>query len=143
MRNNADLLKHGTIFYYDYVFKWQVELGRKEGEKDRPVCVLSVIKSSDGLTHVGLLAVSATPPKSGQVAIELPQIECRRAGLKEWKGGWIIVSEYNYDIVERSYSLDVNQEPIGRFSKQFMQRLASEAMPLFRRGGARIDRTKA
>jgi hypothetical protein len=143
MRNNADLLKHGSIFYYDYVFKWQVELGRKEGEKNRPVCVLSVIKSADGLTHVGLLAVSATPPKSGQVAIELPQIECRRASLKEWKGGWIIVSEYNYDIVERSYSLDVNQEPIGRFSKQFMQRLASEAMPLFRRGGARIDRTKA
>lgn len=143
MRNNNDLLKHGTIFYYDYVFKWQVEKGRETGEKDRPVCVLSVLKSANGLTHVGLLAVSATPPKADQVAVELPQIECRRAGLKEWKGGWVIVSEYNYDIAERSYSLDVNQDPIGRFSKQFMQRLADEARPLFRRGGARIDRTKA
>ncbi|TWI28389.1 hypothetical protein IQ26_05267 [Mesorhizobium tianshanense] len=47
MRNNADLLKHGSIFYYAYVFRWQVELGRKEGEKDRPVYVLSVIKSAD------------------------------------------------------------------------------------------------
>ncbi|RWF05823.1 MAG: hypothetical protein EOS81_02915 [Mesorhizobium sp.] len=143
MRNNAELLKHGNIFYYDYVFKWQLELGRTDGEKPRPVCVLTVLKSANGLSHVGLLAVSATPPKADQVAIELPQIECRRAGLKEWKGGWVVVSEYNYDIVERSYSLDVNQDPIGRFSKQFMQRLADEALPLFRQGSARIDRTKA
>jgi hypothetical protein len=114
MRNRPDLLKHGNVFSYEYLWKWQAELGRTEGEKHRPVCVLTAIERADGLTHLALLAVSATPPRSDQVAIELPQIECRRAGLRDWKGGWVTVSEYNYDVAERSYNLDVNQAPIGR-----------------------------
>lgn len=135
------LLKKGNIIAFPYLWKWQAGRGETEGRKDRPICVLTSIVTADGLTHLGLLAISSQPPRSDQKAIEIPQIECRRAGLSDWKRGWITVSEYNYDIAERSHYLEPNQEPFGRFSNQFMQRVAQEAAPLFRHGGARVDRT--
>ena len=67
-------------------------------------------------------------------------MECRRAGLSEWRRAWITVSEYNYDIAERSWYLDANRAPLGRFSKPFVMRLAEAAALLFRKREARIDR---
>ena len=141
MTNRSLLLRHGAVFTYPYLWKWQFERNETEGRKDRPVCVLlAVVAEQDGLTHLGLLAISSQPPRHGQKAVVIPEMECRRAGLDEWKQGWITVSEYNYDIAERSYYFDPNQQPIGRFSRSFMQRLANEAAPLFKRGGAKVDR---
>lgn len=142
MTNKRDeLLRRGTILTYPYLWKWQEERNETEGRKDRPVCVLAAIVSGkNGLTHLAFLAISSQPPRQGQQAIEIPEIECRRAGLDDWKRGWVTISEYNYDIAERSYYLDTNQQPIGRFSKPFMQRLAVEAAPLFKSGRARVDR---
>lgn len=142
MRSDAGALKHGTVIEYPYLWKWQAERHETEGRKDRPVCVLSaIVNAADGCTHLALFAISSQPPRSGQRAIEIPQTECRRAGLSDWKGGWVTVSEYNYDVAEASYYLDADQQPIGRFSKQFMQQLARAAVPLFRRKGSRVDRT--
>ena len=136
------LLKRGSVFAYPYLWKWQARRDETEGRKDRPVCVLAaIVDAKDGLTHLALLAISSQPPRSDQEVVAIPEIECRRAGLNDWVRGWITVSEYNYDVVERSYYLDPNQEPIGRFSKEFMQQLAVSAEPLFKKGGARIDRT--
>jgi hypothetical protein len=54
----------------------------------------------------------------------------------------VTVSEYNYDIAERSYYLDVNQPPLGRFSRPFMMRLATAFAPLFQQRRARVDRSE-
>ena len=80
------------------------------------------------------------PPAADQTAIEVPEIECRRAGLSEGKRAWITVSEYNYDIAERSWYLNANRAPLGRFSKSFVMRLAAAAAPLFKKREARVDR---
>jgi hypothetical protein len=87
-----------------------------------------------------LLAISSRPPGADQIAIEIPEMECRRAGLSEWRRAWITVSEYNYDIVERSWYLNANRTPLGRISKSFVMRLAAAAAPLFKQGDARVDR---
>jgi len=112
--------------------------GRPEGRKQRPVCVVIAVRGRDGLTHLALLAISSRPPGGNQTALEVPEIECRRAGLSEW----ITVSEYNYDIAERSYYLDVNQPPRRRFSKPFTMRVAAAFAPLLRQAQARVDRSE-
>ena len=96
----------------------------------------------DNLTRLALLAISSRPPSEDQAALEVPEIERRRAGLSEWKSAWITFSEYNYDIAERSWHLDVNQAPLGRFSKSFLIGLASSLAPLFRTAQARVHRTE-
>lgn len=133
-------LRPGDVVRYPYLWRWQHGRGETEGRKDRPVCVLIAARSHDGLTHLALLAISSREPSADQAAIEIPEIECRRAGLSEWKRAWITISEYNYDIAERSWHLDMNQPPLGRFSKPFMTRLAAACAPLFGKSPARIDR---
>jgi hypothetical protein len=91
-------------------------------------------------THLALLAISSRPPGAEQPALEIPEIECRRGGLGDLKRAWITLSEYNYDIAERSYYLAPDEPILGRFSKPFMMRLAAALAPLFARKGARVDR---
>lgn len=130
----------GDVVRYPYLWRWQHGRGETEGRKDRPVCVLLAAKGRDGLTHLALLAISSRAPAEEQAAIEIPEIECRRAGLSEWKRAWVTVSEYNYDIAERSWHLDLNQPPLGRFGKPFMMRLAAACAPLFENAQSRVDR---
>jgi len=98
------------------------------------------VKSADGLTHLALLAISSKPPGPDQIAVEVPEIECRRAGLSEFARAWVTISEYNYDVAERSFYLEPEVPPLGRFSRSFMMRIASAAAPLMRSGRARVDR---
>lgn len=137
-----ETLKPGAILTYPYLWKWQVERGETEGRKSRPTCVIIALLGKDGLTHLALLAISSQSPREGQLAIEIPEFERRRAGLSDWKQAWVTVSEYNYDIAEQSYYYDPNLPPIGRFSKQFMQKLAVDAAPLFQKSDARVNRTE-
>ena len=135
-------LRPGEIVAYPYLWKWQHEKGETEGRKERPVCVVIAVRGSkDDLTHLALLAISSQPPSIPQTAIEIPEIECRRSGLGEFKRAWITISEYNYDIAERSFYFDQAQPVLGRFSKSFMMQLAKAVGPLMRQGRGRIDRT--
>ena len=77
--------------------------GETEGRKSRPVClVLRVPDVARKVTHLFLLAISSKPPRPTQVAIEIPDTERRRAGLSRYPRAWITVSEFNYDVAERS-----------------------------------------
>nr|WP_157179783.1 hypothetical protein [Rhizobium leguminosarum] len=85
---------------YPYLWAWQQQRGETEGRKQRPFCVVVAIRSAgDGNTHLVLLAVTTQPPQAGRVALEIPDIERRRAGLGDLKQSWIVIDEYNYDIV--------------------------------------------
>ncbi|MBV9287445.1 MAG: hypothetical protein JO288_06425 [Hyphomicrobiales bacterium] len=135
-------LRPGAIIHYPYLWRWQRDRGETGGRKERPVCVAIAARGRDNLTHLALLAISSRPPSEDQAALEVPEIERRRAGLSEWQRAWITVSEYNYDIAERSWHLDLSQAPLGRFSKPFLIRLSSSLAPLFRTAQARVDRTE-
>jgi len=132
----------GEIVRYPYLWSWQRDRDETEGRKNRPVCVVVAMSGPrDGLTHLALLAISSQPPSGDGAAIEIPEIECRRGGLSGLKRAWITVSEYNYDIAERSFYLDPREPVIGRFSKQFMMKLAAVFAGLLRKGEGRIART--
>ncbi|CCF00715.1 conserved hypothetical protein (plasmid) [Sinorhizobium fredii HH103] len=49
-----------------------------------------------------MLAITTQPPRADRIALEVSDIECRRAGLGDLKRCWIVVDEYNYDVAERS-----------------------------------------
>lgn len=91
-------------------------------------------------THLVILAISGSPPRSDQTALEIPQLECRRAGIREWKDAWITVSEFNHDIAEVSFCYDPNAEVLGTFSKGFLARIAAAFKPFL--PSARIGRTE-
>ena len=110
-----------AIVLYPYLWKRQHTQGETEGRKDRPVCVVVAVRGQlDNLTSLALLAISSQPSAAQQAALEVPEIECRRAGLSQFKKAWVTISEYNYDVAERSFYLDPAQPVIGRFSKSFM-----------------------
>lgn len=132
----------GDVVRYPYLWRWQDELGREHGEKDRPACIILVLRDDKGLTHMLLLAISSKPPREDQVAIEIPTLELRRARLKDHDRGWITVSECNYDILEKSYHFDARQEPLGRFGEVFLEEVRKALVPFLAAGTARIDRTK-
>lgn len=116
----------GEVISYPYLWAWQQERGETEGRKQRPVCVVIAIRNAaDGNTHILLLAITTQPPQAGRIALEIPDIERRRAGLDDLKQSWIVVDEYNYDIAERSWYLEPDQEFLGRFSKSFMMQIAA------------------
>ena len=98
------------------------------------------VRARDGLTHVALLAISSRPGDAGQLTLEIPPIERRRAGLRAFKDAWVALDEFNYDIVEKSHYLDPSQAALGRFSKSFMMQVAKRLAPAFASKGARIDR---
>lgn len=93
------------------------------------------------LTHLVILAISGTSPLDEQAAIEIPALEIRRAGLREHKRAWLTISEYNYDVAERSYHFDRSQEPQGRFSNKFLLEIQRALRPLLQSARGRIDRT--
>ncbi len=52
-------------------------------------------------------------------------MEKRRAGLDENMRLWIILDEYNQDVIGRSFYLEP-EPPLGRFSKAFFLPLLQE-----------------
>lgn len=65
---------------YPYLWLWQRARGESEGRKERPVCVAVATRGADGLTHLALLAITGTPPRVDQRAVEIPPLEIRRLG---------------------------------------------------------------
>ncbi|MEI9981938.1 MAG: hypothetical protein WDN69_01165 [Aliidongia sp.] len=65
-----------------------------------------------------LFPITTKEPEPARFACEIPLIEKRRAGLDPDLRLWIILDEYNTDIVGQSFYLEP-ERPIGRFSKAF------------------------
>lgn len=137
----ADIPANGSVLRYPYLWAWQRDKGETEGRKSRPVCmVLAIPKGAQ--THLVILAISGTPPRSDQTALEIPQLECRRAGIRDWKDAWITVSEFNHDIAEASFYYDPNAEISGAFSKGFLARIAAAFKPFLAVPAARVSRAE-
>lgn len=130
----ATELRHGDILEYPYLWAWQKENGETEGRKERPVCLLVSIAESSG-TALVFLALTSTAPGPDNVVVEIPAIEARRAGLDDWKRGWVVVSEANFDSLENSWYLAPDQSPRGRFSPNFLSKISARFQDQLRSGG--------
>ena len=138
----SDIPESGIVVSYPYLWRRQAEAGWESAEKDRPVCLAITLRDErQNLTHLVILAITGTPPKLGQKAIEIPALEVKRAGLSTLKPAWLMIGEYNYDIVERSFYFEPNQKPWGRFGPRFLEEIRQAIRPLLAQREGRIDRT--
>jgi hypothetical protein len=134
----AELPAQGSVIHYPYLWASQRETGESEGRKDRPVCLLLAVHDpAQDVHHLVLLAISSQPE---QMALEIPDTEKRPGGLTRYPRAWIIISEYNYDIAERSYYYNPNIAPLGTFSISYLREIA-RAFRANLTSIARIDRT--
>lgn len=112
-----DEINTAAVIRYPYLWARQAADGETEGRKDRPVAVGVRIVRPDG-DLVLFFPITSQKPDPARVAAEIPVIEKRRAGLEPDLPLWIILDEFNTDIVGRSYYLEP-EPPIGRLSKAF------------------------
>ncbi|SFU22478.1 hypothetical protein [Mesorhizobium sp. YR577] len=112
-----DDIQTGAVIRYPYLWARQSSSGETEGRKGRPVAVGVRLSRPDG-DLVLFFPITTKQPESSRFAVEIPDIEKRRAGLNLDLRLWIILDEFNTDIVGRSFYLEP-APPIGRFSKVF------------------------
>ncbi len=125
---------------YPYLWRWQEARGEETGRKDRPVCVAIASTDASGLTHVALLAITSKQPRDASEAIEVPVLELKRIGLDDSKRAWIIVSEYNYDVIERSFALEQPRKPLKKLSPAFLKAVVRAFRPTLLDQAARVNR---
>ena len=135
------ILSSGDIVEnYPYLWRRQALAGETEGRKFRPVCVALAVAHAKGLTHLALLPISGQAPTAGQRALELPPLELRRIGFETGKPLWLYVSEYNYDILEKSFYIEPDPAPRRRLSANFMNKVLLEFRATLRKSEGRINR---
>jgi hypothetical protein len=138
----AKVPPQGSVIAYPYLWATQHDEGETEGRKVRPSClVLRSYDSRQKIHHLFLLAITSQPPRSDQTAIAVPDTERRRGGLTRYPRAWIIVSEYNYDIAERSFYFEPGTPTLGAFSAPFLREIARSFREALARAVMRIDRT--
>ena len=86
--------KPGEVINYSYLWEREYREGRDEGIKDRPVAVILVTQSADGLDQIHVVPMTTTPPTGDQKAIEVPEAVRWQLGLSAERS-WIIVTEWN------------------------------------------------
>ncbi|MBZ9757402.1 hypothetical protein LB524_19140 [Mesorhizobium sp. ESP6-5] len=120
------------VWRYPYLWHRQHGDGETEGRKARPVAFVAVLPGKAGGTNLFILAITSTQPGRDRVAVGVPEIERRRAGLDPIPL-WIIVDEYNHDILESSAYFEPGAR-IGAFSPSFHKKVMSAFMATVRAG---------
>lgn len=117
-------VRTGTVIRYPYLWAREAHDGETEGRKDRPVAVGVRVARRDG-DLILLFPITSKEPESGGFSVELPAIEKRRAGLEQALRLWLILDEFNTDVIGRSFHLEP-VPPIGRLSRVFFLPLLRE-----------------
>ncbi len=65
-----------------------------------------------------LFPITSLEPQRSRLTVEIPETEKRRGGLDSSMRLWIVLDEYNLDVIGKSYYLEP-EPPLGRFSKAF------------------------
>ena len=123
-----------AVIRFPYLWANEAQRGETEGRKSRPVAVGVRMAKPEGDDVLLLFPITSKAPERGRFAVEIPETEKRRAGLDGDMRLWIILNEYNLDIVGRSFYFEP-EPPLGRFSKAFF-------LPVMREFIARRSRTR-
>jgi hypothetical protein len=114
-----------AVIRFPYLWANEAQRGETEGRKPRPVAVGVRMSKPKGEDVLLLFPITSKEPEQARFAVEIPQIEKHRAGLDVDLRLWIILDEYNLDIVGQSFYLEP-EPPLGRFSKAFFLPLMRE-----------------
>lgn len=119
-----DDIQTACVVRYPYLWAREATKGETEGRKSRPVAVgVRLARAAGDL--ILFFPITTKQPEPERFAVEIPTIEKQRAGLDRDLRLWIILDEYNSDIVGRSFYLEPDP-PIGKFSKAFFLPLMRE-----------------
>lgn len=69
-----------------------------------------------------LFLFTSKQPLDGQLALSVPEIECRRIGVAS--PCWVILDEFNRVEMDKDYDF-VSTEPIGSVSAAFLREIAA------------------
>jgi len=120
-----EALRTGVVIRYAYLWARETERGDTEGRKFRPAAVGVRIPKPKGEDVLVLFPITSQEPVRGRFAAEIPDTEKRRAGLDGAIRLWIVLDEYNQDVIGRSFYLEP-EPPLGYFSKAFFLPLLQE-----------------
>lgn len=112
-----DGIQTACVIRYPYLWNREAQRSETEGRKGRPVAVGVRLPRPDG-DLVMFFPINSKQPEASRFAAEIPSIEKRRAGLDPDRRLWIIMDEFNSDVIGRSFYLEL-EPPIGHFSKAF------------------------
>lgn len=131
----------GSVFHYPYRWRDRTE----DHPKDRTVTLAIVVKDAESkavpVTHLFLLAITDNPDADG-LAVEVPPIERRRAGLSPTRPAFVVISEYNYDVLPLSHRYNPRAKTFGAFSAVFTEKVRDAFLDAMRRATVRrVDRT--
>lgn len=115
-------LQTGVVISYLFLWAREAAAGETEGRKLRPVAVALRLARPGG-DAVVLLPVTTQPPARERNAVEVPETEKQRAGLEISVRCWIMLDEFNTDVIGRSYYLEP-EPPLGVFSRAFFTPVA-------------------
>lgn len=118
-------IQTGCVIQYPYLWHHEHEKGETGGRKPRPTAVGVRLMRKDGRDGLILFALTTTEPTADREAVEVPDIEKQRTGLDRDARVWLILDEYNVDVVGESYHLEP-VPPLGAFSKAFFGPLMRE-----------------
>lgn len=113
-----DEFRTASVIAYPYLWARQAASGETAGRKERPTAVALRLPGVDGHDTLILLPITSQPPTPSQKAFEIPETEKRRAGLDPTMRLWIVIDEYNADVIGKSFHLEP-QSPLGEFSRAF------------------------
>ena len=113
-----DHVQSGSVIRYPYLWFREADRGETGGRKLRPTAVALRLKTDSGADPIILLSITSKQPALSQDAMEIPESEKRRAGLDEGKRLWVVLDEYNSDIVGQSFDI-APDSLVGHFGKTF------------------------
>lgn len=119
-----DVIQTACVVRYPYLWAREAGKGETEGRKHRPVAVGVRMPRLDG-DMVLFFPITTKQPGRERFYAEIPDTEKRRAGLDADLRLWIILDEFNSDVVGHSFYLEP-EPPVGRFSKAFFLPLLRE-----------------
>jgi hypothetical protein len=99
----------GDVFDYPYLWKREQLNHETEGRKPRPCACVAAVIDQAGQVNMFILAITGSYGGNGK-AIEIPAVEKRRAGLDSFKQLWVVIDEYNHDILGKSFYFEPSQK---------------------------------
>jgi hypothetical protein len=117
-----DDLRTGVIIAYPFLWAHQTDRGETEGRKQRSTVVALRLPRRTG-DAVVLRPITTKQPGRGRRATEVPDTEKQRAGLDLTVRCWIMLDEFNTDVIGKSYYLEP-EPPLGTFSRIFFLPIA-------------------
>ena len=97
-----------------------------------------IVTNAKGQHILFIVPITSKSPKKGQIALEIPETEARRAGLDTVIPLWVMVDELNADVLEASYVLE-DRTPRGQIGNMFTDMIITRAREVRKAGKLSIS----